>query len=398
MNIRRSLGLAVAIIGIILMMAAASAPSPFYPAIQSRLGMTPGAVTAVFAIYTVVLLAALLTTGRLSEHIGRRPVLSIGFGILAVSVVLFAASDSLAALLWARSLQGLASGLLLSALSATIADLEAVRMPGSAAVWNSAAPLFGLAVGAFVAGEALSISEDAAGPVFGGLGAAFAVLALLVWIAPETSSLRPGWAASLRPVLAVPRHARREFWAAVPVLVAGWANGALFLSLGAQIVRSELGIRSHAWQGAVVGILSTAAAVGALVVIRLGAGHAPLVGMIAIVIGTGSSLIALAGHSAAVYLGAVAVAGLGYGIAFTGALRSVPAVVGVHERAGLFAAMYTVSYLAFGLPAVAAGFLIPVLTLGGTTQWYGAAVVLLAVTAVVLDVARRRVRPRRTSV
>src|SRR5690606_20225768 len=79
MNIRRSLGLGVAIIGIVLMMAAASAPSPFYPAIQSRLGMTPGAVTAVFAIYTVVLLAALLTTGRLSEHVGRRPVLSVGF-------------------------------------------------------------------------------------------------------------------------------------------------------------------------------------------------------------------------------------------------------------------------------------------------------------------------------
>src|SRR5690606_3085715 len=80
-------------------------------------------------------------------------------------------------------------------------------------------------------------------------------------------------------------------------------------------------------------------------------------------------------RSAPLYLSAVAVAGLGYGIAFTGALRAVPAAVGVHERAGLFAAMYTVSYLAFGLPAVAAGFLIPVLTLGGTTQWYGLAVI-----------------------
>src|SRR5690606_20072259 len=124
---------------------------------------------------------------------------------LAISVALFSSSDSLAELLWARSLQGLASGILLSAVSATIADLEAVRMPGSAAVWNSAAPLFGLAVGAFVAGEALSISEDAVWAVFGGLGIAFAVLAILVWIAPETSSLRPGWAGSLRPVLAVPR-------------------------------------------------------------------------------------------------------------------------------------------------------------------------------------------------
>src|SRR5690606_37748802 len=238
------------------------------------------------------------------------------------------------------------------ALSATIADLEPRRMPGSAAVWNSAAPLFGLAVGAFIAGDALSVTEDAAWPVFGGLGAAFAVLAALVWIAPETSSRRPGWAGSLRPVLAVPRRTRRVFWTAVPVLVAGWANGALFLSLGAQIVRSELGIRSHAWQGAVVGILSTAAALGALAVIRLGANRAVLMGLIAIIVGTGTSLIALDLASAPLYMGAVAVAGLGYGAAFTGVLRTVPAHAHVHERAGLFAAIYTVSYLAFGLPAV----------------------------------------------
>ncbi|MCV7525587.1 MULTISPECIES: MFS transporter [Actinomycetes] len=55
-------------------MAAASAPSLFYPQIAERLGLIPVATTLVFAVYTFTLLAALLYLGPLSDHVGRRPV------------------------------------------------------------------------------------------------------------------------------------------------------------------------------------------------------------------------------------------------------------------------------------------------------------------------------------
>src|SRR5690606_11730106 len=193
-TVSRRVGFAVAVVASTLMMAAASAPSPFYPDLEARFDATPAAMTAVFAIYAVVLLGALLTAGSLSDHVGRRPVLSAGFVLLAVSVVAFGHAGSVAGLLVARSLQGLASGVLLSALAATITELEPAHRRGSGAVWNSLAPLVGLAVGATVGGAALTVTPARAmGEVFGALGVAYAVLAAAVWVAPETSPRHEGW-------------------------------------------------------------------------------------------------------------------------------------------------------------------------------------------------------------
>lgn len=386
-TVSRRVGFAVAVVASTLMMAAASAPSPFYPDLEARFDATPAAMTAVFAIYAVVLLGALLTAGSLSDHVGRRPVLSAGFVLLAVSVVAFGHAGSVAGLLVARSLQGLASGVLLSALAATITELEPAHRRGSGAVWNSVAPLVGLAVGATVGGAALTVTPARAmGEVFGALGVAYAVLAAAVWVAPETSPRHEGWRTALRPHLALPRSGVRTFWVGVPALLAGWANGGLYLSLGAGIVASEFGVRSHLWQGDVVGLLSAGAAAAAFLVRGLPARTASIVGMTGVAAGAALALVAIGGGSLPVYLLSVVVAGTGFGASFTGVLRSVASSVGAHERAGVFASVYTVSYLSFGLPAVAAGLLVPVLSLGTTASWYAGAVVLLALTAVVLRV------------
>ena len=385
--VRRRLGFTAAVVGSMLMMAAASAPSPFYPDIQARLGVTAGGITAVFAIYAVALLAALLTTGRLSDHVGRRSVLSVGFALLAASVILFAVADSIETLLIARSLQGAASGVLLPALSATVTELERPTRPGSGAAWNSVAPLAGLAVGAIAGGAALSVLPDALIVLSGLFAIAFAAISAAVWIAPETSPRIHGWSRSLRPRLSVAPSVTRHFWVAVPALLAGWANGGLFLSLGASIVGTRFGVHAHLWQGASVGLIAATAAVAALVAPRVTTARSTtLLGTVGIAVGSGLSLVALATGALPLYLVAVGIAGAGFGATFTGVLRSLVPVVSPHERSGLFAAIYTVSYLSFGLPAVAAGLLVPSLTLGTTALWCAGTVVLLATAATVLRV------------
>src|SRR3954451_17811700 len=57
-------------------MAAASAPSPLYVVYQHRWGFSATTLTAVFAVYALALLLALLTVGGISDHVGRRPVLA----------------------------------------------------------------------------------------------------------------------------------------------------------------------------------------------------------------------------------------------------------------------------------------------------------------------------------
>ena len=50
-----------------------------------------------------------------------------------------------------------------------------------------------------------------------------------------------------------------------------------------------------------------------------------------------------------------------------------------HQRAGLLSAFYVQSYLAFSLPAVAAGLSVPLIGLSIAAYLYGATIILLAV-------------------
>src|SRR5687768_17651456 len=59
-----------------LLLFAASAPSPLYREYQSTMGFSPLTLTAIYASYAAGGVATLLMTGRLSDHLGRRPVLT----------------------------------------------------------------------------------------------------------------------------------------------------------------------------------------------------------------------------------------------------------------------------------------------------------------------------------
>jgi MFS family permease len=60
----------------VLLAASSAAPTPLYPLYQQSLHLSPLMITTVFAVYAFSLLAALLTVGGLSDHIGRKPVTS----------------------------------------------------------------------------------------------------------------------------------------------------------------------------------------------------------------------------------------------------------------------------------------------------------------------------------
>jgi len=73
-----------------------------------------------------------------------------------------------------------------------------------------------------------------------------------------------------------------------------------------------------------------------------------------------------------------AIGGAGFGVSFMGIMRSIIPVTPPQQRGELFAAVFVVSYLAFGIPAVIAGIASPHIGLAETTYVYGALVVLLA--------------------
>src|SRR5260221_2634420 len=95
-----------------LLSAASSAPSPLYAVYAARWHFSPITLTAIFGVDALALLAALLTTGRLSDHLGRRPV------VLLAGVLAFIAASGAGWLFTARILQGLGTGMAAGAISA----------------------------------------------------------------------------------------------------------------------------------------------------------------------------------------------------------------------------------------------------------------------------------------
>jgi hypothetical protein len=137
--------------------------------------------------------------------------------------------------------------------------------------------------------------------------------------------------------------------------------------------------------------LFTLAGTGGLTVLAL-RGVAPrrvmAIGLVSLVFGTVITLFASAMGSLPWFFVGTAVAGSGFGAAFHGALRFVLPTAEEHERSGVLSTVFVVCYLAFGLPAVAAGLRVThgagLLT---TSREYGLAVIALAALAL-LGLAR----------
>ncbi|GII26617.1 MFS transporter [Planotetraspora mira] len=374
-------------------MAASSTPSPLYVVYQQRWDFSAATLTAVFAVYVLALLIALLTVGGLSDHLGRRPVLAAALLVEAVAMVVFMEADGVGLLLLARILQGLATGAAAGAISAAVVDLQ--PFPGSrlGALTNSVAPTVGLAVGALGAGLLVQYAPAPTTLPFALLAAVFVLLTVAVAFLPETVSRRRGALSSLRPRASVPPRARRAFLTAVPCLVATWAMGGLYLSLGGSVTASVLHVTNHLVGGLVVTTLTGAGAVASIVVRDMEPRRVMTAGSAALAVGTALALAAISGASAPLFFIGTAVAGSGFGAAFLGAFRSLAQLAEPAERAELFASIYVVSYLAFSVPAVLAGLAVPSAGLRTTATAYGVLVLVLALLAVVAGAVRRRPRP-----
>jgi MFS family permease len=366
---------------LVLMLAASGVPSPLYRVYQDRFGFSSGVLTTVFGIYSFALLATLLVVGALSDHVGRRPVLVAAFVLEAAAMALFLVADDVGWLLAARVVQGLATGALTSTLGASLLDLQRPDRPLGAFI-NSASPGLGLSIGAAGAGLLVQFVPSPTDWVFGVLTGTFLAAAAGTYLLPESSPRLPGALASLRPRVHVPLAHRRAFAVALPCLVATWALGGLYASLGPSLVADVFGIDNHLVGGLLILALNGTGIAGSLALRTSPPERALLVGALIFTIGVAGTLVALFAASALLLFAAAVVTGFGFGAAFLGAVATITHGVAPGHRAGLLAAVFVVGYLAFSLPAIAAGAAVGTFGLTRTTQVYGAVVVVLALLAV----------------
>jgi MFS family permease len=381
----------------VLFMAASSAPSPLYVVYQREWRFSATTLTIVFAVYVLGLLGSLLVIGALSDHIGRRPVLAAAVALEAVALVLFITAGDVTVLVIARVAQGIATGAAMTTLGATLVDLDPPHAPGRAGVVNGVAPLGGLAVGALGCGALIQFVPGPTHVVYAILLAGMALAAVVVLAMPETSSRRPGALASLQPRVGIPSRLRTQVLALVPILVASWALGGLYLALGPSVAASIFGLQSHLVGGFVVTLMCGTGAATAFVLRRLPAVQLLLISAGLLAVGMLLSLAGVESNTVVLAAAGTVVAGIGFGASALGCFGTLARIAGPEERGELFAVAFVISYLAFSVPAVVAGFATTTYGLHDTALVYGLGVVVLSLSALAAQwvLARRSSQPSR---
>ena len=364
-----------------LLLFASAAASPLYSVYQAEWHFSATTLTAVFAVYVLVLLVTLLVFGSLSDYLGRRRVMAVALAAGAGACGLFLAAHGVGLLFAARALQGAAVGAATSAAGAALIDMQPIRGGRGPAV-TSAAVLLGLGAGGLGTSALVQYAPAPTHLVWWLLLGASAAAAVAVLAIPETAPRRHGVLASLRPRVAVPRQARGTLAVALPCMIAAPALNGFYLSLGPSLAAQVLRSPDLLWGGLVIFLVAGTGAAASVAFRVISGSAAMLAGCLTLLAGAVMTLAAIQTASAAAFLAGTALAGAGVGMGFfLGAYRILTALADPGQRAGLVAAIWIIFYLAFSVPVVAAGVATTHFGLHQTAVVYSAALALLAAAA-----------------
>ena len=382
-------GLVTSVIGLALF--ASITPSPLYGTYRELWGFSPLVLTLVYGTYAFGVLATLILAGRVSDEVGRRPVLLVALGTLMLTTILFMAAGSVEWLFVARGLQGLATGLALGAASAAMLDLHPRRDPAGVGLANGVASAGGLGLGMLASSALVELLPAPRVLPYVLLLVLFAIAFAGALLMPEPVASRD------RPRLTpqrpgVPVPARRAFFLAALAVISSWSIGGLFFSLGPALSGSLFGSTDHLVAGVGVFVLAGTGAVAQVVFGRAAPWRGAVGGSLALAAGMLVIVAGVAAGSGTLYLVGSAIGGAGFGVAFLGALRGLSAVIPPDHRGAVMSAFYVVAYGALSLPAILAGLIVTSFGLRPTFELFGSIVAALAL-VVAFEAWRTRPRP-----
>jgi MFS family permease len=343
----------------LLNMAFSAVPTPLYVLYQERDHFSDIMVTIVYAVYAVGVIASLFLAGHISDWAGRRRVLVVALLVNVASAMLFIFFPSLAGLIVARVVSGISVGLTTATATAYLAELHVGARPGATGrrpqVVATAANLGGIGIGPLLAGMLAQFAPAPLRLPYIVMGGAIAVLALMVALAPETTTPPDPPAAWHPQRVAVPRHARSHFYAATSAAIAAFAVYGVFNSLVPSFLAGTLHVDSHAIAGAVA---FSAFAAGALAQIALGrlsnvrllrcSGPVLLMGLVLFATGMWVANLVI------FVLGGI-VTGAGGGLVFRGALVAAGSTAPAESRAEVLAGFFLGAYIGLSVPVIGLG-------------------------------------------
>ena len=371
-----------------VVMAGATVPTPLYPIYAEVYGFPPFIITVIFAVYSVGVIGALLTTGPWSDEIGRKPLLLGGLVAAALSLVIFAVAQGLWLLLLARFLQGVSVGIYAAAATVAVTEMGPDDRPHLSSVLSTVANMGGLGTGSILGALVLVLlPAPLVSPYLVQLALVAIGLALL-WSVAEPNP--PAEDPELRVQgLAVPQEVRGVM---VPAAISAFAGFMVCGFLGA-VAPSFLGkVLGHDGEHLLIGF---AAGLIFLTSCISQVFEEAIPDRVVLPLGMGLLAVGIAGITAAIwaqslwaFLATVGFTGLGHGIAFKGGLSAVSEAAPEDQVSAVTATYFTVAYVAISIPVLVIGATQEAFGLHLVATLYGAVSAVLSVVAFVLILRR----------
>jgi MFS family permease len=321
-------------------------------------GLSVGTDQALFGVYALGLMPALMLAGPASDAWGRARILrpTVVLSVLA-TLVLVAGDHSVAALYVGRFLAGVASGAAFAAGTAWIKELSSPPYEDAGEQAGARRAAIALSAGFGLGPVATGVmGQWVASPFVTAYLPHLVVMAVAIpwlWRCSETVTVVRG-GPSFGSRLRVPAARQRRF-VAVVVPMAPWVFGAP--SVAFAVLPTLVSTHTHGYAvvfaGAVAGVTLTAGVLAQPLARRLDRvddARGAAAGLLAVTLGM--VLAALAAHTLdlVVVLVAAAVLGVGYGLALVSGLLEVQRIAARAELAGLSAVFYVVTYVGFAVP------------------------------------------------
>lgn len=369
-------------------------PTLLYPLYEMQFGFSSLTVTVVYALYALGVVVGLLVFGRLSDQIGRRPVIlaALLLSVAADAVFLFAVD--LAMIIVGRILAGLSAALIIGAATAALAELIDRRHPKRAATVSIFANLGGLAAGTLLAGIVSDVAPDPLRLPW----VIVLILAVLAIIAlrgvPET--VRERSPVTLRVQrLHVPAAIRGAFVRSAITAGAGFAALGVLTSVTGLFLGMVLHETSHTLAALVVFVAFAGAAFGQLLTRVLSSRAALASACVGLIVGAGLLAFSMWMALLATLLVSAALIGVASGVAVGDGIATITMKTEPQHQAEAVSTFFAILFAMLGVPAVGVGLLIQTIGLRPAGEVFSAAVAVLAV-VVLLSLLRRDPAPPAT--
>lgn len=349
------IGFVTATLSFAVIYMASAAPVPLFAIYRQTLDLTHSNLSYAAVAYFAGAVTALLMFARISDHFGRRIVIFINLLLAMFGCLIFLDLASSTMLLAGRFIQGFACGLASSAVAAYVVDNAPLSPAWFGSVVTGAAPMLGLAGGSLASGALRQYGSGSLSIIFVVIMAMLMVCFVMLAFSPETVLRSQGGFRSLKPQIRIPLSIHPLLPAACATFVGTWSIGGFYLPFSASMAAEQLHTDNTFVAAAVFACMMTPYLIGGSLAGRMKPVGAQRMGMVAFTLCMAGIIASLKLSSVSFFLLATVGAGIAWGIAFTGSMRTILGNISKEDRAGVLSTVFLISYSGAAIPNMFVG-------------------------------------------